>query len=70
MREETPSCPAICHLTGGPQDGAEYAFEVLPILLFDGLDGGYYQRTGDLAEDGAHVFEYHALRAVTPAGSR
>lgn len=60
MSEETTSNPSTCYLSGGPQNGIRHVFEPLPILLVDEQDGGYYQRTGDLTEDGAFVFEYRA----------
>lgn len=58
MCKETTSAPAICHLTGGPQDGARHTFTVLPHLLVDIHDGGYYQLNTEVLRDGAHVFEY------------
>jgi hypothetical protein len=64
MCEETPSNPAICYLHGGPQDGAEHSFEVLPILLYlTAPYSGFYELTENISTDGARVFEYHAPAA-------
>ena len=64
MSEETTSTLALCHLTGGPQDGARHTFGVLPILLWlKNPDSGFYELTDRVTMDGAHVFEYHASGA-------
>lgn len=64
-RTATTTTPAICHLTGGPQDGARHTFRSLPIMLVDEADGGFYQMTTERTDDGAYVFEYHT--PVRPA---
>ena len=56
--EETTR-PVVCQLVGGPQDGVRHVFGVLPVMLVDVLDGGYYKRKMETTADGAHVFDYH-----------
>jgi hypothetical protein len=63
MSEETTSALAICHLSGEPQDGARCSFDLLPIMLVDEHDGGYYSQTTERTRDGAFVFEYHSPEA-------
>jgi hypothetical protein len=70
MSEETTSALAICHLSGGPQDGERHLFKTLPIVLVDEQHGGYYERAGGFTADGAHLFEYHAPQTVAATGSQ
>jgi len=57
--EETRTQLVACQMAGGPQDGVRHVFGVLPIMLLDELDGGYYKRDMTMTADGAHVFVYH-----------
>lgn len=52
--------PVACLMSGGPQDGVQHEFDVLPVMLYlRESPGGFYVRTEHRTTGGACVFEYH-----------
>ena len=48
-----------CVMSGGPQDGVQHTFDILPImLLVREPAGGAYERTERRTADGVHIFVY------------
>lgn len=51
--------PVTCVMSGGPQDGVQHKFDVLPVMLYARApQGGFYVRTEHRTTGGAHIFEY------------